>query len=47
MACGLYGAKLVFESMLAYRQLDTYEQISVKLKFWSNSFHLNEWEIDD
>ena len=39
MACRLFGAKLLPEPMLAYCQLDSWEQISVKLEWEFFHFH--------
>ena len=38
MACRLFGAKWLPEPMLAYCQLDSWEQISVKFEFHSRKF---------
>ena len=40
MACRLFGAKPLPEPVLAYCQLDSCEQISVK--FESESYHIQE-----
>ena len=39
MACRLFGTKPLPESMLAYCQLDSWEQISVKFEFEFYRFH--------
>ena len=39
MACRLFGAKPLSEPMLAYCQLDSWEQISVKFEWESCHFH--------
>ena len=47
MACRLFGARALHEPMLAYCQLDSWEQTSVKFESEFYHFHLkkNEFEI--
>ena len=42
MACRLFGAKPLLEPMLAYCQLDPWEQISVKFESKYKTFHSEE-----
>ena len=43
MACRLFGAKPLFESVLANCQFDSWEQISVKFKSKFCNFHSRKW----
>ena len=43
MACCLFGAKPLPEPMLTYCQLDSWEQISVKIETEFYHFHKRKW----
>ena len=43
MACDLFGAKLSFEPMLVYCELDPWEEISVKFESKCNNFYTCKW----
>ena len=46
MACRLFGAKPLPEPMLAYCQLDSWEQISVKFESEFYHFHLKHMHFE-